>query len=150
MPEIKEAVSDEKNLLQGKLFNLEIVTPQKRAFSGAVESFSAPGTLGGFQILRDHAPLLTTIGVGEIKLRDGNEAETIFATSGGFVEGSKNNVTLLADTLERKDEIDVDRAKSARTRAEERLKKKEPGIDIERARAALGRSINRLRIAGAL
>lgn len=143
MAELKEDI-------QEKYFKLEIVTPQRSAFSGSVESFSAPGTAGGFQILHDHAPLLTTISVGEVKLRDPKGDEIVYSTSGGFVEVSNNNVTFLADTAERKDEIVVERAKAARARAEERLNKKEAGTNIERARAALARAINRLRIVDAL
>jgi len=130
-----------------KFFKLEIVTPQKSAFSGVVESFSAPGTAGGFQVLSNHAPLLTTITIGEVKLRDEKGQEASYSTSGGFVEVSNNNVTFLADTIERKDEIDLERAKAARERAEDRIKKKEEGINIARAQAALARAINRLKIA---
>ena len=133
-----------------KLFKLEIVTPQKNVFSGSVESFAAPGTSGGFQILRDHAPFLTTISVGEVKLRDESGNETVYSTSGGFVEVSSNNVTFLADTAERKDEIDVDRARNAKARAEERLSKKEAGTNVERARTALARAVNRLKVTDAL
>lgn len=134
----------------GKLFKLEIVTPQKSTFSGAVESFSAPGTAGGFQVLHNHAPFLTTISVGEVKLRLADGSENIYSTSGGFVEVSNNNVTFLADTIEKNDEIDVQRARAARQRAQERLKGKESGTDIGRARSALARAINRLRITDAL
>lgn len=146
----KVVTSERVPLTQEKLFKLEIVTPQKRTFSGFVESFSAPGTIGGFQVLRDHAPLLTTISVGEVKLLDQSGNEIVFSTTGGFVEVSNNNVTFLADTIERKDEIDIERAKAARTRAEERLRKKEVGTNVERARAALARAINRLRTADSL
>ena len=135
--------------MSDKLFRLEIVTPQRNVFSGPVESFWAPGTEGGFQILHNHAPFLTTITVGEVKLREESGKEIQYSTSGGFVEVSNNNVTVLADTAERKEEIDVERAKSARERAEERLRKKEPGTDIDRGRAALARAFNRLKIAGA-
>ena len=140
MTELKEDI-------KRKSLRVEIVTPEKSAFSGDVESFSAPGTSGGFKILRDHAPFLTTISVGEVKLRDESGNETIYSTSGGFVEVSMNNVTFLADTIERKDEIDIERAKSAQLRAEERLRKKEDGTNIARATAALARAINRLKIA---
>jgi F-type H+-transporting ATPase subunit epsilon len=140
MTELKEDI-------KRKSLRLEIVTPEKSAFSGNVESFSAPGTSGGFQILRDHAPFLTTISVGEVKLRDESGNEMVYSTSGGFVEVSMNNVTFLADTIERKDEIDIERAKSAQLRAEERLRKKEDGTNIARATAALARAINRLKIA---
>lgn len=133
-----------------KVFKLEIVTPQRNVFSGSVGSFSAPGTNGGFQVLLDHAPFLTTITIGEVKLRDESGNETIYSTSGGFVEVSSNHVIFLADTAEGKDEIDIQRARSAKSRAESRLKEKESGIDIERARASLARAVNRLKVAGAL
>ena len=136
--------------MSDKSFRLEIVTPQRNIFSGTVESFSAPGTAGGFQILHNHAPFLTTITVGEVKLRDESGNEIHYSTNGGFVEVSNNNVTFLADTAERKDEIDVERAKAAKARAEARLMKKEPGTDIDRARVALARAVNRLKIADAL
>lgn len=138
-----------ESVIQEKLLKLEIVTPQKRIFTGYVESFSAPGSSGGFQILHDHAPFLTTIMIGEVKIRDADGTESSYSTSGGYVEVSNNKITFLADTVERMDEIDVERARSARARAEERLRKKEEDIDIARAQAALARAINRLRIANA-
>ncbi len=143
-------MADSKEAIQDKLFKLEIVTPQKNVFSGSVESFSAPGTSGGFQILHNHAPFLTTITIGEVKLRNADGNELAYSTSGGFVEVSNNTVTFLADTAERKDEVDIERAKAAKMRAEERLRKREEDINIARARAALARAINRLRITDAL
>lgn len=133
-----------------KLLRLEIITPQRSVYSGNVESFSAPGTSGGFQVLHNHAPFLTTIGVGEVSIREEAGGEFQYSTTGGFVEVSNNHVTFLADTAERKDEIDIERARAARARAEQRLDKKEPGIDVDRARIALARAMNRLRIADAL
>ncbi len=132
-----------------KVFTLEIVTPQKSVFSGSVESFSAPGANGGFQVLVDHAPFLTTITVGEVKLRDQSGKELFYATSGGFVEVSSNHMFFLADTVEAKEEIDVQRARSAKSRAEGRLSEKGSGTDVERARASLARAANRLKVAGA-
>jgi F-type H+-transporting ATPase subunit epsilon len=130
-----------------KIFKLEIVTPRKVAFSGDVESFSAPGVVGGFQVLYNHAPLLSEIGIGEVKLRgtDGNELR--YATSGGFVDVLNNHVTLLAETIERVDEIDTKRAEAAKERAAKRLSERQQEIDFDRARVALLRAINRLRIA---
>ncbi len=132
----------------GSFFKLEILTPQKSAFSGEVESFTAPGTLGSFEILKNHAPFLTTISVGEVKIHEHNGNETLYSTSGGFVEVSHNRVTFLAETIEKRGEIDVERARSAKERAEERLSNKEPGTDIARAQAALARALNRLRVSG--
>lgn len=130
-----------------KLFHLEIVTPRRVVFSGDVESFSAPGVMGGFQVLHSHAPLLSAIGVGEVKVRDAAGTEFRYATSGGFVEVRDNKVIVLAETAERADEIDRDRAKAAEDRARKRLSEREKEMDLERARAALLRAVNRLKIA---
>lgn len=131
-----------------KTFKLEIVTPKKIVFSGDVSSFSAPGVVGGFQVLKSHAPLLSNITVGEVKLVDTSGSESRYATSGGFVEVHENTVMLLAETAERSDEIDVQRAESARDRARKRLTEKTG--DIDRARLALYRAMNRLKVADRL
>jgi F-type H+-transporting ATPase subunit epsilon len=133
--------------MAGKNFNLDIVTPTKTVYSGEVQSFSAPGVEGGFQVLYNHAPLLAAISVGRVKLTNAVGQEFHYATSGGFVEVKNNNVILLAETAERSDEIDVRRAEEAKQRAGERLQKREE-IDEERARAALVRAMNRIKIAG--
>jgi F-type H+-transporting ATPase subunit epsilon len=130
-----------------KIYRLEIVTPNKVVFSGDVTSFSAPGVIGGFQVLRNHAPLLSNIAVGEVKVVDAAGSESRYATSGGFVEVHENKLVMLAETAERSDEIDVTRAEAARERARKRLADKEAGIEIERARLALHRALNRLKVA---
>ncbi|MGA3246091.1 MAG: F0F1 ATP synthase subunit epsilon [Bacteroidota bacterium] len=133
-----------------KAFKLEIVTPKKIVFSGDVISFSAPGVVGGFQVLKSHAPLLSNIAIGEVKLVDGSGQELRYATSGGFVEVHENKVVMLAETAERSDEIDVARAEAARERARKRLAEKRADIDVDRARLALFRSLNRLKVADQL
>lgn len=130
-----------------KVFKLEIVTPRKVVFSGDVVSFSAPGTMGGFQVLFNHAPLLSEIGVGEVKLVDPEGNVRRYATSGGFVDVKKNHAVMLAETVERVDEIDAARAEAARERAGNRLKEKKE-MDLARTRSALERARNRLRVAG--
>lgn len=130
-----------------KAFSLEIITPEKIVFHGEVTSLSAPGTLGGFQVLFNHAPMLSSIGVGVLKVKDPAGKDMLYATRGGFVEVRENRAVVLAETAERVDEIDVSRARAALERAKLRLRSTEPGIDIERARAALHRAINRLRLA---
>lgn len=132
--------------MAGKNFNLDIVTSTRTVFSGEVQSFSAPGILGGFQVLFNHAPLLSSIKVGRVKIIEVSGKEVHYATSGGFAEVNANKVILLAETAERSDEIDVQRAEEAKRRADERLRKEEH-VDEERARAALVRAINRLKIA---
>lgn len=130
-----------------KVFKLEIVTPNKVIYQGDATSLTAPGTQGGFQILYDHAAFLSSIETGELKVKDREGKDTSFATSGGFVEAKKNHVVVLAETAERCDEIDVERARSAKARAEKRVHGKGDDIDIERARAALRRATNRLHLA---
>jgi F-type H+-transporting ATPase subunit epsilon len=130
-----------------KSFTLEIVTPRKMMFKGEVMSFSAPGVVGGFQVLYNHAPLLSNLQIGEVKYVDTQGREFRYATSGGFVEVMDNHVVLLAETAERTDEIDVERAKSAEERARKRIAEKSKDTDVERAQAALARALNRLRVA---
>jgi F-type H+-transporting ATPase subunit epsilon len=131
-----------------KTFKLEIVTPQRVVYDGSVVSFTAPGTVGSFQVLHNHAPLLSSIGIGQIKVVDDRGQEARYATSGGFVEVRENHVVTIAETAERADEIDVDRAKAALGRATMRLEEKRSDIDLVRARVALRRAQNRLTIAG--
>jgi F-type H+-transporting ATPase subunit epsilon len=131
-----------------KQFDLQIVTPRRVVYSAKVESFSAPGVMGGFQVLHSHAPLLSILKVGQVKIRDAEGKELHYATSGGFVEVHNNVVVMLADTAERSDEIDVDRAKASVVRAENRIAEKQSGVDIDRARVSLSRAMNRLKVSG--
>ncbi|MBE0642531.1 MAG: F0F1 ATP synthase subunit epsilon [Bacteroidetes bacterium] len=129
------------------LFELEIVTPRKKAFSGNVESVSCPGEQGRFQVLHNHAPFLSTLAVGLVKIIDEQGAEWRYAVSGGVAQVFHNRMNLLADTAERADQIDVTRAERAQQRAEERLQQRSEEIDEDRAHAALLRAVNRLKIA---
>jgi F-type H+-transporting ATPase subunit epsilon len=133
--------------MANKTFHLEIITPQRVVFKGEITSCSAPGVLGGFQILYNHAPFLSSLEIGEAKIAEGGGAELRYAVSGGFLEVRNNNVILLADTAERKDEIDRQRAETARDRAKKLIIERKPDTDIERARLALNRALNRLKIA---
>ena len=133
--------------MAAKTFRLDVVTPKKVVYSGDIESFTAPGVMGSFQVLCNHAPLLAAVGIGEVKLRDAQGNEARYATSGGFVDVVKNSVTMLAETAERADEIDVTRAQQARERAAQRLADRAAATDVERARVALARALNRLKIA---
>jgi F-type H+-transporting ATPase subunit epsilon len=132
--------------MNGKEYDLEIVTPKRVVYSARVESFSAPGVLGGFQVLYNHAPLLSILGIGVVKVVDAEGKETRYATSGGFVEVRNNKVVLLAETAERSDEIDIERAKASVSRARNFISSKEAGIDVERARVSLLRALNRLKV----
>lgn len=131
-----------------KPFKLEIVSPRRVVFSGDATSISLPGAMGGFQVLHSHAPMLSTLNVGVMKLRTVEGSEAFYATSGGFVEVRDNVVTVVVESAERADEIDVDRARRAADRAQERLKSRAAEIDVLRAEGSLARAMNRLRVAG--
>lgn len=123
---------------------IEIITPNKIGFKGEVNSVTVPGTKGNFQILYNHAPIISSLEIGEIIIKADNEKE-YFATSGGTIEVLNNKVIILAETFERTKEIDIKRAEEAKRRAAERLKKKrEEKIDEFRAELALKRAINRI------
>ena len=128
-------------------FALEVVTPERVAYSGQVASLQAPGSEGSFGVLAGHVPLLTSLQIGRLRFveEDGNEVK--MAISGGFVEVGREQVAVLAETAERVEEIDVARAEAARQRAEERLARvQEERVDVARAQAALARAINRIRV----
>ena len=127
----------------------EIVSQDRQVFSGEVDIVVAPGTDGVMGILPHHASLLSTLKVGELKVRRGAEEE-IFAVSGGLIEVRPDRIVVLADAAERADEIDVARAEEARRRAEAQLAAA-PFASSEvylAAMAALRRSSLRLTVAG--
>jgi len=116
-----------------------------------VDVLIAPGSEGQLAILPHHAALMTTLDYGELIFRRGN-AEEAFAIGGGFMEVRNNHVSVLADQAEAVEEIDIDRARAARARAEERLRQaREGGVtteyDLARVQASLQRSLLRLRVA---
>ena len=129
-----------------KELKLEIITPTKVAFTGNVKSLTVPGSLGSFQVLFNHAPLISTFEVGRIKLENEQAEANEFATSGGTIEVKDNVILVLADSLESKEEIDIIRAQGALQRAKNRLgNKSKEEIDQIRAEAALARAVNRLK-----
>jgi len=126
----------------------EIATAERVIYSDDVDIVIAPGIEGQMAILPSHAPLLTMLQPGELVVRKEGEETAIFV-SGGFLEVMQNRVTVLADTAERAEEIDVERAEEAKRRAEERLKDKEylPEMDLARAEVALRRALTRIKVA---
>jgi len=127
-------------------FQLEIVTPEKRVVDTAAEEVEIPGRNGYLGVLPGHAPLITELSVGEITYRD-NSGEQRLAVAWGFAEILPNKVTILAETAERPSEIDVDRARKAKERAEQRLTSGDMTVDVERALGALHRAEARLDVA---
>ncbi len=123
---------------------LDIVTPEKVVFSEEIEFIVAPGADGELGVLPEHAPLVTALKVGVMRVQQGGKFFKV-AVSGGFMEVKNSRVVVLADTAERADQIDVDRARSAKQRAEQRLSGKGAEIDIARAEIALMKAINRIK-----
>ena len=129
--------------------NLEVVTPKGAIVSEEVDIVTAPGFVGEFGVLANHAPFLSTIKIGTLRYKkDGTENELM--VSGGFCEVSNNKITFLVESAERGHEIDVDRALQAKERAEKRLlqaRQQQEKFDITRAEAAMQRALARLKIA---
>lgn len=127
--------------------HLEIVTPERRAFEGDVDEVIVPGSEGELGILPHHAPLVSLLGNGVLRIKRGGEQEE-YAIFGGFVQVRPDRVVVLAETADMDADIDVERAERARREAERVL---ESGIvepaDVARARAALQRALIRIRVA---
>ncbi len=124
---------------------LEIVTPYGQVLSEEVDEVSASGTEGDFGVLAGHVPFITTLKIGILSYKKGNETVYVFVNS-GYAEVTGEKVIVLADSAEKATDIDVERAKAAMQRAEERLKKAED-IDFARATASLERATIRIQIA---
>jgi F-type H+-transporting ATPase subunit epsilon len=132
--------------------NLEIITPERRVFSEAVEEVVVPGLDGELGILPQHTPLISQLKTGLLTYRQGSDRQSIHV-SGGFVEVLPDRVSVLSDVAERPEEIDVERARRARERAEKRLSGQGlagdgDDIDFRRAELKLQRAMIRIQLAG--
>jgi F-type H+-transporting ATPase subunit epsilon len=126
---------------------VDIVTAERVVFSEEdVDLLVVPGIEGELGVLPLHAPLLTTIQPGVLRVVKGGE-ETTMAITGGFIEVRENRVTILADAAERGEEIDVAQVEAARRRAEESLASREATVDMAQAETALKRALVRLKAA---
>ncbi len=127
---------------------LEMVTPYKMVLAEDVDEVTAPGSVGEFGLLPGHTPLLTTLKIGELTYRQGNELFHV-AVNWGYVEVEEDRVTVLVETAEPADQIDLARAKAALGRAEEALKRLSPeDKDFLTQQAALERAMIRIQVAG--
>jgi F-type H+-transporting ATPase subunit epsilon len=124
--------------------SLQIVTPERLLVQEQVDELMVPGVNGYFGVLPGHTPLLAALSVGELWYRKGQE-KTYLAIAYGFAEVLPDRVSILAQLAERAEEIDVERAESARKRAADRLERKSE-VDYERARIALTKSLTRLQV----
>jgi F-type H+-transporting ATPase subunit epsilon len=128
-------------------FQLEIVTPEKKVVETAAVEAQIPGKNGYLGILPGHAPLITELSVGEITYRT-DSTEHVLAVAWGFAEVLPDKVTILAETAERPSEINADRARQAKERAEQRLTGSNTEVDVDRALDSLHRAETRLDVAG--
>jgi len=128
-----------------KLF-LEVVTPQKAIVSEEVEIVVAPGSEGEFGVLKGHTTFLTSLNIGTLRYKDSKGNERYLFINGGFAEVLPDKVTILAESAERRQDIDVERATRAKERAEKRLAQKGKDTDMARAEVALKRAMHRLKI----
>ena len=127
--------------------HLEIVTPERLAFSEEVDMVLVPGVEGELGILPHHTPLVSLLGVGELKIRKGGDEES-FAIAGGFLQVRPDKVVVMAETAEIGSDIDLERAKQARAEAEKALESGYvEGADLSAARAELQRALVRIRVA---
>jgi F-type H+-transporting ATPase subunit epsilon len=126
---------------------LEIVTPERLAFSDEVDSVQLPGSEGELGVLPHHAPLISTLGVGELRIRKGGSEES-FAIVGGFLQVRPDKVVVMAETADMASEIDLEKAQEARREAERALESGyHEGADLSAARAALQQALLRIRVA---
>jgi F-type H+-transporting ATPase subunit epsilon len=127
---------------------LELATPTRLVVTAEVDEVVVPGSLGYFGVLPGHAPLLATLGIGEVTYRIGRD-EYHVAIAGGFAEVRNDKVIILGDVAETPGDIDRARAERARGRAEARLAgRNQDEVDYTRALCALARALTRLRVAG--
>lgn len=127
---------------------LIVVTPERQLLRETVVEITIPGPEGALGILPGHAPLMTELGIGELSYRTATSPQPIsLAIVRGFAEVLPDRVTLLAETAERAEEIDLNRAEAAKARAEKRLASTDTNIDWDRATVALQRAIIRIHVA---
>src|SRR5687767_8251042 len=124
---------------------LEVITPERVVYAEDVDMVIAPATDGYVGILPHHAPLLTTLGPGEFRVKKGG-VEEVLAVFGGFMDVRGDRVTVLTDAAEHADEIDEQQAQAARERAQQELATAASPAEEARARASLERSLVRLRV----
>ena len=130
---------------------LEVVTPEKQVVNETAQIVMAPGSMGEFGVLSGHTPFMTSLNTGAVHYRDESGKDQYVFVSGGFAEALPDKVTVLAESAEKTEDIDVARANAARDRAEKRLEdRSKEDIDFMRAKLALERALIRIKLAGGL
>lgn len=127
-------------------FRLEIVTPDRKFFEDDVEMVIVRGTEGDIGILKNHTPLVTPLAIGKVRVKQNGEFREA-TVAGGYIEVNVDKTTIITDAAEWPEEIDVERARAAKERAEKRLNHSTDQVDVIRARIALQKALNRLDLA---
>jgi F-type H+-transporting ATPase subunit epsilon len=128
-----------------KLLEVEIVTPQRIVFSGKAASVSVPGSLSPFQILYNHAPIVSSLDYGLVKIVDENDKDIWYATSAGFTEVRNNNISLLVESAEAVEEIEYESVSGELKEARKTLESATEGHQTEEAEKLIARAENRLK-----
>lgn len=126
-----------------KTLTVSVVTPDGEILEGDYEMVSCKAENGELGILPGHIPLVAPLTINAVRLKN-NDTEDLVAVNGGFLEVRPDKVTILAQSAEKADDIDVNRAEAAKERAAKLLENIDQNIDVERAKLALNRAINRL------
>lgn len=128
-----------------KTLKVSIVTPDSTVYDSNVEMVSTKAQSGELGILPGHIPMVAPLQIGAVRLKNGNNTELV-AVSGGFLEVRPEQVTILAQSAEKEESIDIERAKEAKSRAESRIQSNQADIDQVRAELALRRAVNRINV----
>lgn len=132
------------------MIRTNIITPYGPVYEGLATGVNLPGTEGAFEVKFNHASLMSILDIGKVVVREKSGREEVFTVNGGFVEVHENRVTVLAESAENVREIDIERARVAREKAEEKIREekqmKAPQEDILKAELALRRAINRIKL----
>lgn len=127
------------------LFKLDIVTPDKQFFNEEIEMLIVRTTEGDVGVLHNHEPLVAPVSIGAIRIKKDGKFKSA-ACAGGFINVDETGVTVVTDSAEWSDEIDINRAQEAKDRAEARLQEENKEIDVLRAKISLNRAVNRVRV----
>jgi F-type H+-transporting ATPase subunit epsilon len=130
-------------------FLLEIVTPERKVYAEQANMIIVKGVEGELGILPNHIPLVTPLRIAPITVKKQGSKDVVIAVNGGFMEVRKDKVVILAESAELPEQINIDRAKASKERAQKRLSQaKQDHVDFKRAELALQRALNRIDVSG--
>ncbi len=130
------------------MITFKVVTPKGEYLNQEIKSIHVKTVVGETTILPNHMPIFASLVPCRMILKDAQDQEQIYALSGGFLQFDKNQGMILADAIEGKSDIDIERAKQSMKRAQERIEKKDSKTNMKRAELSLERAINRIHVYG--